>query len=124
MLPTDYNDFLTECADSALGSIKYHEAQMKYADEQIAYWQQRRQHEQNAWNNAYVDYHTNTHIKGTYLMTAKQADKLIGKTVILFNTHFQETFEVTIIKRDRWLLYGNKGERYERQDCELVEIVA
>lgn len=57
MLPTDYNDFLTECADSALGSIKYHEAQMKYADEQIAYWQQRRQHEQNAWNNAYVDYH-------------------------------------------------------------------
>ena len=56
MLQTDYNDFLTECANSALVSVEHHEKMMKYADEQIAYWQQYRQREQTAWNNAYVNY--------------------------------------------------------------------
>jgi hypothetical protein len=46
MLQTDYNDFLAECADSALSAVTHHEKMMKYADEQIEYWQQYRQREQ------------------------------------------------------------------------------
>ena len=56
MLPTDYNDFLTECADSALSAVEHHEKQLKFADEQIAYWRQYREREQTAWNNAYINY--------------------------------------------------------------------
>ena len=56
MLQTDYNDFLTECADSALSAVEHHEKMMKYANEQIEYWRQYYQREQNAWNNAYVNY--------------------------------------------------------------------
>lgn len=56
MLQADYNDFLTECANSALSAVEHHEKMMKYADEQIAYWQQYRQREQTAWNKAYVNY--------------------------------------------------------------------
>jgi len=56
MLQTDYNDFLTECANSALSAVEHHEKMLKYADEQLAYWQQYRQREQAAWNLAYINY--------------------------------------------------------------------
>ena len=56
MLQTDYNDFLAECADSALSAVKKKKKMMKYADEQIEYWRQYRQREQNAWNTAYLNY--------------------------------------------------------------------
>ncbi len=50
-------DFLTECADSALSAVEHHEKMLKFADEQIAYWQEYRQREQNAWNKAYLNYY-------------------------------------------------------------------
>jgi len=56
MLQTDYNDFLDECANSALSAVTHHEKMMKYADEQIEYWRQYRQREQSAWNTAYINY--------------------------------------------------------------------
>ena len=56
MLQTNYNDFLTECVDSSLQSLKHHEQMMKFADEQIKYWQERRQQSQAAWNLAYINY--------------------------------------------------------------------
>ncbi len=56
MLQTDYNDFLKECADSALSAVEHHEKQLKFADEQLNYWKAYREREQNAWNTAYINY--------------------------------------------------------------------
>ena len=56
MLTIDYNGFVNECVKSALDTLNHHEAQLKFADKQIAFWQKFREREQNMWNNAYVDY--------------------------------------------------------------------
>ena len=56
MLQADYNDFLTECINSSLESLNHHEQMMKFEDEQIEYWRERRQKSQVAWNLAYINY--------------------------------------------------------------------
>lgn len=54
-------------------------------------------------------------------MTTNQADKLIksGKPVTLYNKVYDETFTVTLVRRDRYNVYGDEGQVFNRPDLEL-----
>lgn len=54
-------------------------------------------------------------------MSPKQADKLIadGKPVKLYNKAYDETFTATLFWRDRFNVYGNEGQVFDRSELEL-----
>jgi hypothetical protein len=56
-------------------------------------------------------------------MTTRQADQIIrkGQPVTVRDTHFNEVFTTTFVRRDRWHLYTAKGGVYERGDLTLLK---
>ena len=56
-------------------------------------------------------------------MTTKQADKLIaaGKPVTLYNRLHNETIrDLTLVRRDRWHVYGAEGQKFDRGELDLT----
>lgn len=56
-------------------------------------------------------------------MSPKQADQLIraGQPVTLTNTHFNETFTVVLVRRDRWNVYTDTGATLDRGELEVTQ---
>ena len=55
-------------------------------------------------------------------MTTREADKIIkqAKPVTVHNSHWDETFTATFVKRDRYLIYSEDGGVFERDELEVV----